>query len=87
MEPEVKATTSHPRAWVNDWDLLSPAFQREATAYLQVVGVVVALFLVTKRARARTASGPPVPRSGTASAGDTVPSGTVSGVPSTEASP
>ena len=73
MEPEVKATTAKPSEWVNDWDLLSPRFQAEATAYLQVIGVVVALLLVKKRARGLTTLWHrPAP------AADTVPDGTVS---------
>lgn len=36
---------------VHDWDLLSPRFQLEATAYLQILGVAVALFVVTRRSR------------------------------------
>lgn len=74
MEPEVRATTAKPNEWVNDWDLLSPRFQREATAYLQVIGVVVAVFLVKKRARGFMAPW----RRASETAGDTGPSGTVS---------
>lgn len=75
MENEVTATTAKPHEWVNDWDLLSPRFQSEATAYLQIIGVVVAFFLVRKRARALLPTPP------TAAIADTVPSGTVSDAP------
>jgi hypothetical protein len=51
MEPiELPATMAQPE-WVNDWDLLSPRFQSEVTAYLQIVGVIVAVFLLAKRGR------------------------------------
>ncbi len=66
MEPiELPASTTQPE-WVNDWDLLSPRFQSEATAYLQVVGVVVAAFLLAKRGRVfngTTLFGAPLARS------------------------
>jgi len=43
--------SSTPSKWVNDWDLLSPKFQAEATVYIQVVAVFVVIFLLKKRGR------------------------------------
>lgn len=40
-----------PDAWVNDWDLLSPRFQAEATAYIQIFAVFVVAILILRRAR------------------------------------
>lgn len=40
-----------PDEWVNDWDLLSPRFQAEATVYIQLFAVFVVAVLILRRAR------------------------------------
>ena len=40
--------------WVNDWDLLSPGFQRAVTPMLEVLSVFLIVGLLVKRARAFT---------------------------------
>ena len=38
--------------YINDWDMLSPRFQAEATAYLQVFAVMFVVVLLMRRSKA-----------------------------------
>ena len=45
----VRSPTATP--WVNDWDLLSPGFQRSMTPMLEVFSAFLVVILLIKRAR------------------------------------
>lgn len=51
VDPASLELHSTETEWVNDWDLLSPAFQSEARGYLEIASVFIVGFLIMKWAR------------------------------------